>query len=154
VSRYKTLRRKFTVQFKVLHVFNDGDWATEGQAWFRFQVAFAEPWFVGVTPLEEFFRPEADIDDWGETDRPYSLGFAHIGELKEVNDDERVVWVGVRGHEEDDPFWGDLAEGAEPLPFPVGAGENVPNATFQLDCSGISDFHFGVDIAWSVAYDV
>ena len=99
VSRFKTLRRKFTVQFKTLHVFNDGDWATEGQAWFRFTVAFTEPYFVGVIPLEEFVRPEADIDDWGETDRPYSLGFAHIGDLKEVGDDEGTVdWgSGPRG---------------------------------------------------------
>jgi hypothetical protein len=49
--------------------------------------------------IKEFHMPEFDIDDWSETDRPYALGFAHIGNPTKVSKPE--VQIRARGLEHD-----------------------------------------------------
>lgn len=150
-----TLRRRFTVQFKTLRIFNDGDEADYGEARFRCRVMFMNgPGKPEI--IEEFVRPEDDVDDWSETDRPYALGFAHVGDLRAVIDGQQRVWVSSFGNEDDWPLPDEMAWSVDAaLPFPVGPGENVPNAQFLLDCPNVtdSDFHYGVDIQWSVNYE-
>jgi hypothetical protein len=67
---FTTLRRKITVEFPTIHIYNDGDYATVGEAEFWFWV------FRGTVNnpnlIEEFHYPQQDIDDWSETDRPYA----------------------------------------------------------------------------------
>lgn len=149
-----TLRRALTVQFQTLHVYNDGDTSTVGEVKFFFQVMFMNG--PGQPELiEEFFRPRSDVDDWNETDRTYSLGYAHIGQPKQVHDGEQHVWVSSKGYEhdtwEEDAAWSKDAS----LPLPIGPGETVSNAKLHLDCPPANggELHYGVDIVWSVAYE-
>jgi hypothetical protein len=152
----RTLRRALTVQFETLHVYNDGDSSTTGEAKFYFQVILMNGPGQG-TIIKEFERPESDVDDWSETDRPYPLGYAYIGALKQVHDGEQFVGVRSIGSEDDSPWGEDGAWGYDTaLPLPVGPGEVVTDANLHLDCPPSTDgsrFHYGVDVVWSVTYE-
>jgi hypothetical protein len=152
---FQCLRRRFTVQFTTLHIHNDGDKMDYGEARFHCRVMFlTKPGQPKI--IEEFFRPEDDVDDWSKTDRPYPLGFAHVGNLEHVKRDEQSVWVSSFGYEDDWPLSDEAAWSRdERLPFPVGPGEDVPNSQFRLDCPNVTStaFHFSVDIQWSVKYE-
>jgi hypothetical protein len=154
VEEFDTHKRKVIVRFDTLHVYNDGDPGAYGEGEFWFTV-YKGP-FPAYDVIEEFQRPEADIDDWSETDRPYPLGFAYVGSPETVDPAKANVGVLARGLEHDGPTetdeydWSDAIE----LPLPVGAGsEKVTNATRRVD--GVyrnDDFHFGVDVTWSIDY--
>lgn len=156
-SDFRTQSRKVTVQFQTLHIYNDSDPGGEGEAEFNFSL------FVGYPPgnlrlVEQFNRPEADIDDWGRTDRPYHLGFAHIGDFVSVPEAERDLFVRSTGLEFDgfDPDEGAWSKGGL-IVLPYGLDEQVVNRRFLLNCppsTNGSDFHYGVDIIWSVEYEL
>lgn len=150
---FDTLRRKLTVQFTTLHIYNDGDPMGHGEGEFWFNVS------EGTQVSQEFHLPTSDIDDWGETDRPYALGFAHLGPLKSVDKGQESVEVMSRGIEHDGALESDEAAGlltGVALPLPSGSMiETVTNSPFFLDCPIATtgdDFHFGVDIKYSVEY--
>lgn len=152
-----TLRRKITVEFPTIHIFNDGDPFNDGEGEFWFRIYFGSPAQPVLVVDPDFHLPTQDIDDWGETDRPYSMGFAHAGPLEVVTPATSRVSVGSWGIEHDGIFESD--EGAQSrdavLPFPAGRFvETVTNSTFSMDCPSSTgdDFHYGVDVRWSVAY--
>jgi hypothetical protein len=154
-AEFTTFRRKLTVEFPTVHIFNDGDPFDHGEGEFWFQVYFGGPRHQDV--IQEFHLPTQDIDDWGETDRPYSVGFAHVGSLEVVNPGQESVWVGSRGIEHDGIFESDETAHSrdKALGLPVGRFvETVTNSTLTMDCvnTNDSDFHYGVDVRWSVAY--
>jgi hypothetical protein len=156
-DEFTTFRRKLTVQFPTVHIFNDGDPEHgEGEFWFR--VYFGGP-RGNQNPIQEFHLPTQDIDDWSETDRPYPVGFAHVGLLEVVNPGQETVSVGSWGREHDNlPFEGDedARSRDKELGFPVGQGkETVTNSMLTLDCINVNNtnFHYGVDVVWSVAYE-
>jgi hypothetical protein len=157
-EEFTTLRRKITVEFPTIHIFNDGDPGShgEGEFWFRVQKGpFNQP-----EVIQDFHLPEQDIDDWSETDRPYSVGFAHLGAFEIVEPRKESVGVISWGVEHDGFLEAD--EGASSLgvflPIPAGRFvENVNNSTLKMDCPVSTtgdDFHYGVDVRWSVEYGV
>jgi hypothetical protein len=155
-DEFNTRRRKLTVQFPTVHIHNDGDPATygEGEFWFRVSEGRA----FGYSVLQEFHLPTQDIDDWGETDRPYAVGFAHVGLPQSVAAGQERVFVTSWGTEHDGIF--DFDEGAgfrdTTLPLPVGDGkETAINQFLNVDCPPSTvgdDFHYSVDVIWSVEY--
>jgi hypothetical protein len=152
-DKFTTLRRKLTVQFPTLHIYNDGDPFGHGEGEFWFRVS------EGGRSTQEFHLPTQDIDDWSETDRPYPLGFAYLGVPKVIERGEEAVTVFSWGLEHDGFLESDEAAQSfrpAPLPLPVGQGvETVINKSFLMDCpvatSG-DDFHYGVEVQWSVEY--
>jgi hypothetical protein len=156
-SQFDTLRRKLTVKFPTIHIYNDGDSATVGEGEFWFRVSAGND----VRPLhslEDFYRPESDIDDWSETDRPYPLGFAYVElEPQSIPPDRASIWVSSWAIEHDGL---DADEGAgsalgELLWLPAGPTEKVTNRIFTMDCPTSTvddDFHYGVDVNYSVEY--
>lgn len=155
IAEFDALRRELTVQFTTLHIYNDGDPSSVGEAQFRFWVDYR----LGVGQFDrirEFFRPGADIDDWGETDRPYPLGFAYVSGPQQVLDGQQHVYVSSIGHEDDGWEGDEVAWSVPPRPIvpPIGPGETVTGAGFLLDCppAAQDDFHYGVDVTWSVHY--
>jgi hypothetical protein len=155
-GQFTTLRRKITVEFLTIHIYNDGDPYDSGEGEFWFEVYLGHP--SQPTKVETFHLPTQEIDDWYETDRPYPVGFTHVGSLQAVKPEKSEVWVGSRGIEHDGIFETD--EGAwskdRQLFLPVGrAEETVTNKFFTMDCpiaTDGDDFHYGVDVRWSVAY--
>lgn len=151
-AQFTALRRQLTVEFPTVHVFNDGDGGGAGEAEFWFRVYTGSPQQPNV--LEEFYRPQADVN----SGKPYSVGFAFVGPLEVVHPDRATVWVGSNSIEEDGFLESD--EGAwsrdTNLPFPAGRFvENVTKSTFMMDCPTSTtgdDYHYGVDVRWSVAY--
>jgi hypothetical protein len=155
-EEFTCLRRKITVEFQTIHIFNDGDPSSygEGEFWFRVHKgAFNQP-----KVIQDFHLPTQDIDDWSETDRPYPVGFAHVGSLEVVEPGEQNVGVSSWGIEHDGAL--DFDEGASSLgtflPIPTGRFvENVSNNSLKMDCPTSTvddDFHYGVDVRWSVEY--
>jgi hypothetical protein len=150
-----TKRRQLTVEFPTIHIYNDGDPNSvgEGEFWFRvYSGALNMP-----TLIQDFHLPTQDIDDWSETDRPYAVGFAHIGTPQVVNEPDERVAVSSWAVEHDGIFESDEgAQGDSRLSLPVGRGfEAVSNQTFLMDCPTSTvddDFHYGVDVKWSVTY--
>jgi hypothetical protein len=159
LREFNTLARILTVSFDVLHIFNDGDESLHGEAEFWFRVHF-QGGPGQITVIEDFHRPEADIDDWSETDRPYTLSasFKHNGLSQRVHDGEEQVSVASWASEDDSPFGADGAGSAigESLGVPAGKGvEVVSGRPFHLDCPPSTDgssFHYGVDGTWSMTY--
>ncbi|MGB3327897.1 MAG: hypothetical protein WBA46_03025 [Thermomicrobiales bacterium] len=158
-DEFNTLARELTVGFDTLHIFNDGDSGTHGEGEFWFRVEFhPDPW--DIQEIESFHQPEMDIDDWSETDRPYSLNasFKHNGLSQRVHDGEMEVYVASWAKEDDSPFGYDAAgfPRGEPLGLPAGKGkEAVSNRPFRIDCPPSNDgsaFHYAVDGRWSVKY--
>ncbi len=155
-DEFTTLRRKITVEFPKIHIFNDGDPNSygEGEFWFRIHKGRANQPEV----IQDFHLPTQDIDDWSETDRPYSVGFAHVGQLEVVKPGKEDVGVASWAIEHDGPLEPD--EGATSttvyLPIPTGRFvEEVTNVFFKMDCPTSTtddDFHYGVDVRWSVEY--
>jgi hypothetical protein len=150
---FDTLRRKLTVQFTTLHIYNDGDPMSHGEGEFWFSVS------EGDQVSQEFHLPTSDIDDWNETDRPYSLGYAHLGSLKKIEKGQESVIVRSWGVEHDGFMESDEAAGlltGVSIPIPSGSlVETVINSPFFLDCPVATtgdDFHYGVDIRYSVEY--
>jgi hypothetical protein len=83
------------------------------------------------------------MDDWGETDRPYVLGYRHDGKPERVKaqvnksaSEAMGVAVWSSGTESDigpDDYAGGLI-GRKNLPLPIGRSESVSSQTFLLDC--------------------
>lgn len=153
LESFDTMRRKLTIEFTTLHIYNDGDPMGHGEGEFWFTVS------EGSEVSQEFHLPTIDIDDWSETDRPYSLGFAHIGSLKNIAKGQESVQVMSRGVEYDGSLEADEVAGlltGVSLPLPSGSlNETVTNNPFFLDCPVLTtddDFHYGVDIRYSVEY--
>jgi len=153
---FTTLLRKLTVEFPAMHIYNDGDSLSYGEGEFWFEVySGSQP---QRTSIAQFYRPTADIDDWNETDRPYPLGYAHVGQPEAVSPEQARVFVSSRGVEHDGALESD--EGAwskdKQLFFPAGRLiEKVVNQTLLMDCAIATDgddFHYGVDVRWSVEY--
>lgn len=154
-EEFTTFRRKLTVQFPTVHIFNDGDPSSYGEGEFWFRVYFGGPRNQNV--IEDFHLPTQDIDDWGKTDRPYPVGFAHVGSLAVVNPGQEAVWVSSWGVEHDGIFEPDERARSRDKTLGLPAGRNVEevsNASVTLDCVTTSndDFHYGVDVRWSVSY--
>lgn len=143
-----TLRRKVRVEFKTLHIFNDGDYATPGEGSFDFRVYEAND-----IPTV-FHRNQQAIDDWGETDRPYPISFVYTSGPRALEVGKDGVHVQSSGIENDDPWADDTASTfPKALPIPVGRNkETVTNAFLRLDCQDYDAFHYGVDVFWSVEY--
>jgi len=145
-----TLNRKLTVEFIKLHIYNDGDPFGHGKAKFYFQVMEENE------IVQSFHLPYIDIDDWGETDRPYSIYFKYSGVPKPV--ESPFVFVRAMGTEEDGWLEADETAGLafKQLATPAGRNvETVNNSLYLLDCPPNSvddDFHFGVEVRWSVEY--
>ncbi len=160
-SEFTAFRRQLTVEFPTIHIFNDGDPFDEGEGEFWFRV-FSGDWNRTKTVFKEFHRDTQDIDDWGETDRPYSLGFTHVGAPEVVPPGGERVWVSSWGIEHDGFLEGDEAARSwgRQLPLPAGRFvEKVTNSTFLMDCPAVpigdgddDDFHYGVLVRWSVDY--
>jgi hypothetical protein len=152
---FTTKRRQLIVQFPTIHIYNDGDPNSygEGEFWFRvFSGARNQPHV-----LQDFHLGTQDIDDYGESDRAYAVGFAHIGAPEVVDEPDTNVGVSSWAIEHDGIFDSDEnAQGDQYLSLPVGRSlETVSNMTFLMDCpvsSTDDDFHYGVDVKWSVSY--
>ncbi|MCK1546926.1 hypothetical protein IVB12_34640 [Bradyrhizobium sp. 179] len=153
-DQFTTLRRVLNVEFPTLHIFNDGDPFDHGEASFTFRV-FSGP-VNQPTVIKDFDRATQDIDDWGETDRPYAMSFAHFGTpLAVADENEMSVSVASWGVEHDGFLEEDEAASnwGTRLPLPVGRNENVVQTTFLMDCpTSNGDFHYGVNVRWSVSY--
>ena len=88
------------------------------------------------------------------------LGYAHVGLPTVVTPQHTSVYVESRGVEHDGIFESD--EGAwsraTQLDFPAGRSvEKVVKRTFLMDCpisTDGDDFHYGVDVMWSVDYEL
>lgn len=152
-----TLRRKLTVQFPKMVVFNDGDWATTGEAEFWFEVSAGNDTGPAQS-LQSFNLPEPDLDDWGETGRPYTLGYAYIeNQAQAVSAGRTSIWVHSWAREDDGP-WGDDTAGSainkgKRLNLPVGPSEKVPSGSFTMDVAASSgDLHYAVDVTFAVDY--
>ena len=156
-AKFTTLRRKITVEFPAIHIYNDGDPSTMGEGEFWFRVYTGKIFKTQV--IQDFHLPTQDIDDWNETDRPYSVGFAHVGSLEIVEPITQNIGVSSWGVEHDGAFESDEGAGAPLgifLPIPTGKNvENVTNSFLRLDCPASTvddDFHYGVDVRWSIEY--
>ena len=153
---FTTARRKVTVNFPTLRVYNDGDPMSYGEAEFWFRVALADS--DAVSPmLGEFHLPTQDVDDWAEHGRPYAVGFSFVGQPETVTPASEVIYVQAWGKEHDGILESDEGASSEStnLPFPSGPNETVLNKMFTMDCpysTTNDDFHFGVDVRWSVEY--
>ncbi|KMO84351.1 hypothetical protein BST22_05230 [Mycolicibacterium chubuense] len=152
-----TLKRKMTVQFPKMVVFNDGDWATTGEAEFWFDVSAGDDTRPAQS-LQLFTLPEPDLDDWGETGRPYALGYAYIeNQALTVSAERTSIWVHSWAREDDDP-WGDDTAGSainrgKRLNLPDGPAEKVVSSTFTMDVPASSgDLHYAVDVTFAVDY--
>ncbi len=152
---FTTKRRQLTVQFPTIHIYNDGDPHSvgEGEFWFRVYTGARNMPHV----IQDFHLGTQDIDDWNETDRPYAVGFAHIGTPQVIDEADARVGVSSWATEHDGILESDEgAQGDSDLFLPVGQGqEAVSNKTFLMDCPVSTvddDFHYGVDVTWSVAY--
>jgi hypothetical protein len=152
---FTTHRRRITVKFKTLHVYNDGDPCDvgEGEFWFRVYHGFENQPRV----IEDFHLPENDIDDWGETDRPYQLGFTHNGTLQRVAKKDVRVSVASWAVEHDGFLESDEGAGGDvQLPMAAGKGkEQQIDQSLFIDCHTTTvddDFRYGVDVVWSVEY--
>lgn len=154
-QEFTTLRRKLTVEFPTIHIYNDGDPFGHGEGEFWFRVYKGESNQPEV--IEDFHLPTQDIDDWSETDRPYPVGFSHVGEFEVVQPGKAEVKVSSWAIEHDGAF--ESNEGAasidRDLQLPAGPFvENVTNSSLLMDCptSTDDDFHYGVEVRWSVEY--
>jgi hypothetical protein len=153
---FTTLKRKLIVQFKTLHVYNDGDpmGHGEGEFWFRVHHGPANQPKV----IEDFHLPVMDIDDWGETDRPYGLSITHLGGFETVQPGEERVSVASWGLEHDGVLEADEGAGAFGTDLQLPSGrfvETVINNSMLMDCPHTTDdddFHYGIDVFWSVEY--
>jgi hypothetical protein len=156
LEEFTTLRRKITVEFPTIHIFNDGDPRGVGAGEFWFGVYKGSSTQQEV--IQEFHLPTQDIDDWNETDRPYSVGFAHVGVLEVVEPGKQDVRVASWGIEHDGVLEEDEYASNFGVLLPIPAGlfvETVINSFFKMDCptsSAGDDFHYGVDVRWSVEY--
>ncbi len=151
-EEFDTLRRKLTVEFPTLHIYNDGDPNGVGEGEFWFTV------YEGDQIDRDFHLPTQDIDDWGETDRPYPVGFAYLGMPKSIEKRKEKVKVMSTGIEHDGILESDEGAGFNPVFLPIPSGrfvENVKNQMFLMDCPTSTvgdDFHYGVEVRFSVEY--
>jgi hypothetical protein len=90
----------------------------EGEFWFRVYTGARNMPNV----IEDFHMPTMDIDDWSETDRPYTAGFTHAGTPQSVPETETRVAVSSWAIEHDGFLESDEgAQGDRDLPLPGGA---------------------------------
>ncbi len=155
---FTALRRKLTVEFPTVHIYNDGDGGGYGEAKFWFRV-YAGPRNQPILLQQpDFHLPKQDVDDWNETDRPYPVGFAHVGQPQVVPPGQTRIAVSSWGVEEDGILEADEgAAGDQAILLPVGRFSETVAAplTFTMDCpvsTAGDDFHYGVDVRWSVTY--
>lgn len=108
--------------------------------------------------LQDFHLPTMDIDDWSETGRPYSIGFAHVeNTFASIPTDRPNIWVGSWGVEHDGPLESDEGAGnfLMKLSLPTGSRETVSSRTVKLRCPTTTtgdDFGYEVDVTFSVEY--
>ena len=152
-----SLKRKLTIQFPKMVVFNDGDWATTGEAEFWFDVSAGSD-SAPTNSLQSFNLPEPDLDDWGETGRPYTLGYAYIeSEAQTVPAGRSRIWVHSWAREDDGP-WGDDTAGSaidrgKRIDLPEGPAEKVSSSSFKMDIPATSGaLHYSVDVTFAVDY--
>jgi hypothetical protein len=159
LAEFNTLRRKLTVQFPKIVVFNDGDDNAfgEGDIWFR--VSQGSNQINGATMLDEFHLSLPYMDDWSKTGKPYSVGFAHVGAPASVQPGQENVFAASWGVEEDGVTEPDERAGSvfgRRLPLPSGRfQETLSNGSLTLDCRPVtqgSTFHYGADVLFSVDY--
>ena len=159
---FTTLRRKLTVSFPTVHIYNDGDANTgEARFWFRVATGTLGGGFGGRV-LQDFHCPEFDVDDWSRTGRPYPMGFAHLGPPTSVVRGEERIYVQSWALEDEGPF--DTDDGANSivskplrgqLPLPTGRLVESAGGHVLLDCPPSTvggEFHYGVDVNWDVQY--
>jgi hypothetical protein len=157
-AAFTALRRKLTVEFPTVHIYNDGDGGGYGEAGFWFRLYSGARNSPILIQQPDFHLPTQDVDDWNETDRPYPVGFAHVGQPQVVPPGESRVAVASWGVEDDGAFDSDeAAAGDQAIPLPQGrfAESVVSPLTFTMDCPVSStgdDFRYGVDVRWSVTY--
>jgi hypothetical protein len=156
---FTTFRRQVIVEFPTMHIYNDSDHKSRGDAQFWFQVIFGPP--DNPSFVREFHLPEQDIDDWDQHlgGRPYSVGFAHVGSLEVVEPGRSEVSVNSWGLEDDGLEGSDganIAPSTSSIPLPAGRKkESVSNQTFRAHCypnDSDSNLQYGVDVRWSVTY--
>ena len=156
-SEFDTLKRKLTVKFPRIHIFNDGDGGGYGEGEFWFRVSAGNDG-QAMHALEDFHLPEMDIDDWSETDRTYPVGFAYAELVPQsIPPDRPHVWISSWAMEHDglDPDEGAGNLKGIKLALPAGPLEKVTNSTFLMDGPTTTtgdDFHYGVDVNFSVEY--
>jgi hypothetical protein len=157
-SEFDTLRRKLTIKFPRVHIYNDGDSGKYGDGEFWFRVSAGNDGGA-LHALEDFHLPEMDIDDWSENGRPYPVGFAYAElEPQPIPPERPSIWVSSWAIEHDGIFDADEGAGAlkgTKLGLPAGPGERVTNSSFTMDCPTTTvddDFHYGVEVNYSVEY--
>jgi hypothetical protein len=151
--QFTALRRSIQIKFPKITVLNDGDPFDDGEGDFLFRVFNPS---IGGGIIEDFQTSTIDIDDWSETGRPYVMGFVHMGVPLVVSPETFEVSVSSFGTEHDgflesDEYarnWGVV------LPFPTGQFVENANGKFVMDCpiQSDDDFHYNVDVEWSVTY--
>ena len=153
---FTTLRRVVLIEFPRITVLNDGDPFAhgEGEFWFRVHTGANNM----PTVLQDFHQATTDIDDWSEQGRPYAMGFAYVGKPEAVTAEAYEVSVASWAIEHDgflEADEGAASKGDGRLRFPSGFQVENAKGALILDCPFSTtgdDFHYNVDVTWSVSY--
>ncbi|MGN6030241.1 MAG: hypothetical protein ACTHQE_01120 [Thermomicrobiales bacterium] len=150
---FTLMQRKLTVKIDNLHVNDDGDGETVGEAQFWIRVQYPSD-ADGNHILQDFYRPTSNINS-GDN---YPLGFVHLGAPQVAGDDETGFWVHTWGSE-DDGWKGDEHAASSAhlnmIEFPVGWDEQVEEEWWSTDAapSEGDTFSYYIQGAWWVQYE-
>jgi len=149
---FTLMQRKLTVKIDNLHINDDGDGDTVGEAQFWIRVQYPSDGSDHI--LHEFYRPTSDID----SGRDYPLGFAHLGTPQVAGENEKGFWIHTWGSE-DDGWKGDEHAASsthlDMIEFPTGPDELVEDEWWSTDAapSRGDTFSYYIQGSWWVEYE-